>query len=416
MTPPLSIATGSLILLLSLVTTPARSGAQQTAPSIVSGADTTPADSGGARPPAPAPAPDSSSPRVQLSGVVFGNYQIQTDSATRAANGGTSRNRFEVKRAYLTVQGSAGKRASFRVTTDIKQNAGSGSFYNGMFVRLKYAYLQYDLLQARASGLSAFARIGLLHTVLIDYEERFWPRYLGETAPDRFGFFPSSDLGASAGLTLPGSWGEIYGTITNGNGYENPEADRFKDVALRVSLTPLAAMRAAGTPPSILSTLSISPWVYAGQTESAFLASDSVTDGLARNRWGIFVGVRDRRLTAGAEYARRMDGSESGLDAAERTVSTTTGELIDGFVVARPLELVNPTRKSAFGVVARYDRFKPNRDAGGTRRFTTLGVFLEPTSKTTLALDYQRQDARGYPVGAAPATQSVWYLHWQVTF
>ena len=61
-----------------------------------------------------------------------------------------------------------------------------------------------------------------------------------KTSPDRLSFFSSADLGAATELTLPQPLGECT-ALTNGAGYEAPEANRFKDFALRVSLTPFGS-------------------------------------------------------------------------------------------------------------------------------------------------------------------------------
>lgn len=380
--------------------------------------DAPPATEPKAKAAAQAPAPG-----LNFGAWAFGSYSIQTDSATKATNGGQSKSRFDVGRVYLTFQGSVGDRTSFRVTTDVKQNA-NGALYNGWFVRLKYAYLQYNFLQsgASSSGLNAWGRIGMLHTVIIDHEEGFWPRYLGTTAPERAGFFSSSDVGIGTGWTLPNKMGEIYGTVTNGSGYENPEADGFKDLGLRLSLTPLgsrpaAGGSAAGSTKPLLSTFTISPWVYIGQKASKFLVSDSITDGLKRNRFGVFVGLKDPRLTAGAEWGGTQDETEAGT-IATRSVVSTTGRLVDGFVIVRPTLIADPARKANnIGLIGRFDHFTPNTDSDGHQNFFIAGLFWEPTPKAAIALDYQRQESKGYPLGsAAPATQNVWYLHWTVTF
>ncbi|HEX7942813.1 MAG TPA: hypothetical protein VF488_13465, partial [Gemmatimonadaceae bacterium] len=158
------------------------------------------------------PAPDTThkappavkTPSLDFSGWVFGNFQVQTDDAAKAANGGKRPNKFDIERAYLTFKMPAGDRASVRVTTDIKPGAAS-SGYQGWFVRLKYGYLQYDYVRGAqgANGWNALARIGMLHTVLIDHQETFWPRYLGKVATERFGFFSSADLGAATQISLP---------------------------------------------------------------------------------------------------------------------------------------------------------------------------------------------------------------------
>lgn len=355
------------------------------------------------------PPPKVKAPSLDFSGSVFGNFDIETDDATKAANGGHSTNKFDIERAYLTFKMPAGSRASVRVTTDIKPGT-SASGYQGWFVRLKYGYLQYNYLKPTATGMSGYARIGILHTVLIDHEESFWPRYLSKTAVDRDGFFASADVGAAGQLSLPNKVGELYATITNGNGYESPETNRFKDVALRLSLTPLASK------PGFLQSLTISPWAYLGQTASKFATdtTDAIGDGLKRNRYGVFAGVKDPRLTLGAEWALRTDASEGGSTPLTRTVTTTTGRLLDGFAIVRPFRFsADAATMPSIGLVARYDHFTPDDAAAGYQENWIGGVFWEPTPQTALALDYQRSVPKG---GLSGAVSEIWYLHWQVNF
>lgn len=376
-------------------------------PALV-GAQAAATDSAGNSPPAAA-RPASSG--LDFSGLVFGDFHVATDSATKAGNGGKYASEFDIGRAYLTFRMPAGDRASVRVTTDVKQQDGSSGAYDGWIVRLKYAYLQYDLIEnhGSGSGLSASARVGMLHTVLIDHEQDFWPRYLSKVATERNEFFSSSDLGVATEWTLPHDLGELYGTITNGSGYEHPESDRFKDYALRVSLTPL------GQTDGILETLTISPWISVGQTASTFAgdATNPVTDGLERNRYGVFAGIRDPRLTLGGEWAQRTDGIESGATPLERSVANTTGQLYSAFAIVRPLAWGGASDESAVGAIFRWDQFQPDRDVDGKQRFLVAGIFWEPTSQTALALDYQKSEPLD---GLGSAASEIWYLHWQVAF
>src|SRR5688572_17135342 len=173
-------------------------------------------------------------PQLEFSGILFANWNYRTDRSARAQN------RFDVERAYLTFRMPAGNRASVRITADIFQNTSSpgDAFYRGWAFRAKYAYLQYDAL--RGDGLSATARLGMLHTVAIEHVESFWPRWISRSATELAGFFQSADLGVAASFGLPNKAGEVYATVTNGPGYTSRETDRFKDGALRLTLTPLA--------------------------------------------------------------------------------------------------------------------------------------------------------------------------------
>ncbi len=386
-------------------------------------------------------APGAVTPALDFSGVVFGSYGYRTDSAAKASLGGANPNQFTVDRAYLTFKMPAGDNGQIRITTDIYQNTNNAqnSYYAGWTVRLKYAYLQYTgLKNAVGDGSSVTGRIGILHTVVVDHEEGFWPRYLNNTALEKNGFFSSADGGAAGLLTLPNRWGEIYGTITNGPGYGSYDKDRFKDVAARVSLTPLAHDKNMN---AILKTFTISPWAYKGWVASSFAAggagqvgpgtNGAITDGLQHDRYGVFAGLKERRLTAGAEWAERRDGGEHGANtnASPRTAFDSTGQLLDGFIVARPFELLNPAQKSALSLVGRFDHFTPNTSptatnyAGATPayNFWVLGASYDVNQKITLALDWQKVTGTNFPtptgtnLRASPGNSSV-FLHFRATF
>src|ERR1043165_4510530 len=133
----------------------------------------------------PAPAP----PPINFSGVIYANYQYRTDAAQKNFN------KFDLERTYLTFRMPAGDKASIRVTTDIfqQQNAANAGFYGGWVVRIKYAYLQYDYF--KNADWSANARLGVVHTVVVDPEEQFFPRWLAQVALERAGYFSSADAG-----------------------------------------------------------------------------------------------------------------------------------------------------------------------------------------------------------------------------
>lgn len=355
--------------------------------------------------------PKVKTPALDFSGWVFGNYQYETDAASKAANGGSHANKFDLERAYLTFQMPAGKRMSVRVTTDLKQGQSDPGAYQGWFVRLKYAYLQWDYALPDSNGFSALARFGMLHTVVIDHEEGFWPRWVSKTAPDRLSFFSSADLGAATLITLPHSFGQIYGTITNGAGYEAPEANSFKDFALRLSLTPF------GQTSSYFKSFTISPWGYFGKNASSFVndPTNPISDGLAKTRYGVFLGIKDRRAALGAEWAEKKDDSDAGSpDAFDRIVTTTTGRLYDGFAVLRPLEWASDHGKvPSIGLLARYDHFQPNTNSNGYQEFWVGGIFWDTTPKTSFSLDYQKTTPKN---GLSGNPTELWYLHWQVLF
>lgn len=359
---------------------------------------------------APAPAP-----AIDFSGVMFGNFQYRTDSAAKAQTGGKEPNKFDIERVYLTFRMPAGDRASIRISTDIFQNPATG-YYAGWTLRLKYGYWQRELTKNAfgINGLTAVGRVGMLQTVVIDFIESHWPRSLGISDVERGGFFSSSDVGAAALFTLPNKRGEVYTTIMNGSGYTVGETDRFKDVGARVSLTPFA--NRAG----MLKTFAVTPWWYTGATASQFFNGGAgqigpVTDAIRRDRRGVFLSLKERKLTAGLGFSQRLEEVESGNNtvAVPRVVTDRTSNLMAMFALVRPREWVNKEKQSRLGVVARMDQLKVDKSVSALNQFTVLGVFFDVTPKLTLTANAQSLDAQS---GSTTVPFKTLYVHWKVDY
>jgi hypothetical protein len=356
----------------------------------------------------PTPAP---SLPLDFSGVLYANYQYRGDAGPSEAQ-----NKFDVERAYLTFRMPAGDKASIRITADVFQqsNPANDAFYRGWVVRAKYAYLQYDFV--RTPGFAFIGRIGLLHNVVIDHEESFWPRWLSLSPVERAGFFSSSDAGVATLITLPNRLGEFYANIVNGPGYTSREVDRFKDYAARLSLTPLANSQR-----KILQTFAVTGWTYQGAIASRFSSGGpgqlgAVGVSLPRTRWGLFIGLRDPRLSAGAEYDSRRDGGDTGANTlgSPRAEVDSTGRLLAGFVVVKPFQLLNEKSRLPLGFVARLDRLKPNTSTSGYLNTVIAGLTWDLNKKASISLDYQEQTAKAGLVGTAGS--KTYFLHVAANF
>jgi hypothetical protein len=310
----------------------------------------------------------------------------------------------------------AGDRASIRITADVFQQTTTpnDNFYRGWVIRAKYAYLQYDYLKS-ATGWNGLARAGLLHNVVIDHVEQFWPRWISQTPVERAGFFSSADAGVATLISFPNKFGEIYATIVNGPGYTSRETDRFKDYAARVSLTPFSA-----ADNKFIRTFTLTGWTYVGAVGSAFTAGGvgqvgQVGVSLPRTRSGVFVGLRDPRLTLGGEWDTRKDGSETGANtvALPRVEVDSTRRLIAGFAVIKPFQLMNDQSTFPLGLIARWDRFKPNTDTDGYINTVIGGLTWDLTKKTALSLDYQEVTPHS---GAIAAATKTYFLHLVANF
>jgi hypothetical protein len=386
------------------------------------------------------PNPASAPSPVEISGLMFGSFNMRTDSAARAALGGKRPSAFSIDRIYVNFRAPAGDNGALRVTTDIFQNTNpaTNGYFQGWAIRMKYAWFEYTMLRdALGKGSSLLARVGSINNVIIDPAVGAWPRFFNPIAVERVPYFSSADVGAGALLTFPNHMGDVYVTVMNGPGYNSYEKDRFKDPAIRVLLTPLAN-RESG----YFKTLQFMPWYYKGFVGSQFAAggagqvgsgqNGAITDPLTRDRYGVLAGVRDRRLTFFTEMAWQHDQSESGSNtaASPRTVGDSIGRMLDGYIVARPLEIMNPEKRSPFLLVARYDHLTPNVKpssgayAGTTPSydFTTLAAAYELNQRLTVALDWQLDRPSGYPpatgtnVRPPRPTNSTVFFHWNAVF
>jgi hypothetical protein len=363
--------------------------------------------------PSLAAAQTTAAPPIDFSGVLFLNFQMRTDSVAKVPTGGKSPNKFDVERVYLIFRMPVGERGSMRVTTDVFQT-NTGGYYTGWTARLKHAYFQYDLSKnfLGVDGLGAVGRFGMLHTIVADYVESFWPRWLTNSAMEKNGFFSTADVGVATFLTLPKKRGEVYATITNGSNYTSGETDRFKDVAARFSFTPF------GADSGWLRTFSITPWYYKGASQSAFAAPpNNISEGLQKDRRGIFLGLKDRRLIAGAEYSQRIEELESGPPPT-RTLRARTSPVTSLFTVFRPVELMDAAKRSKLSLVGRIDNFKLDKDfpaspTNAATRLIIVGGTWDLTSRASFSLDYQGLSPQG---GSTVAKQQTWFMHWIANF
>lgn len=362
---------------------------------------------------------------LDFSGVIFGNYQYRTDTIAKNGLGGQSPNRFDLGRVYLNFRMPVGDRGSMRITTDMYQNTGGGGYYAGWAVRLKYAYFEYDATRTLfgVEGMPVNARIGMIQSFVVEHVDSYWPRWMSPDALETHGFFASADLGLGSTVTLPRRRGEVYATIVNGNGYTAAETDRFKDVAARFTWTPFA------NDSGFLRTFALSPWYLKGRGAGLFAVggpgqvgpgrNGAWTDGVQRDRRGVFAGVRDRRLTGGAEFAQRIEEIEGGANTTitPRTVRTRTSDMMSAFAIVRPLELADPKKRSKLLLFARWDDFTLD-DVAATASATDLiwgGIWWELNQRATISLDYQKMTLTTGAAGLKTPTNTL-FLHWVATF
>jgi hypothetical protein len=366
----------------------------------LSAQDTTRARPDTARPTPPAAA----SLPFEFSGIIYANYQYGGLRGNRAVN------RFEIERAYLTFRATPGEHFGIRVTTDLYQQRDTtrDQYYRGWAVRAKYAYGQYDFIRGAGDALKANVRLGLLPTVVIEQEEQFWIRGLSQVAIEQNGFFSSSDAGVATTFAFPRKRGELYASITNGPGYTSRETDRFKDYAVRLTLTPLANTS------GFWKGVTISPWYYIGDRASDFARRRgtvaAVSSGLRKDRAGVLVGLRDPRIVLGAQLAQRWDVVESADTTRDLAPAGTerSGRVISLHTTIRPMAFSKSTPQWPVALVLRADHIKPNIDTDAYARSYIAGLSWEFNRRTSVTLDYQNQMPKA---GSTAADNKVYFLH-----
>jgi hypothetical protein len=381
--------------------------------------------------PAPAVA-QQAAPSPTIDGIIFGHWRMQTDSIARFVTGGKRPNRFDLARAYVNLRTAAGDKGSIRITSDVFQNTGGGGYYAGWSIRMKYAFFQYDATKTLfgVDGLGMNAKVGMIQNVVVEHMDTYWPRWLSQNAVETHGFFSSADMGVGSTITLPRRRGEFYVTIMNGNGYTAAETDRFKDVAARFTWTPFA------NDSGFFRTLAVTPWYSKGRAGGAFAAggpgqagpglNGAVTEGIERDRVGLFLGVRERRATMGFDWAQRIEGIESGANtvASPRVVRERISDLKSAFALIRPLELADKSKRSRLGLFGRWDSFHfedpPGTLVGAPDIRTKLmwgGVFWDLNARATFTVDYQEMKTTTI---VTPTTTTIptntFFIHWVVTY
>jgi len=371
--------------------------------------DTTRARPDTARPaadtqPSPPPSAAESALPFEFSGILYANYQYGGVKGNRATN------RFELERAYLTFRATPGEHFAVRITADVYQQRDTtrDEYYRGWTLRAKYAYGQFDFIRGTGDELKANARLGILPTVIIEYEEQHWQRGISQVALEQQGFFSSADAGAALNVVFPKKRGEIYATIVNGNGYTSRETDRFKDYAVRLTLTPLA------NGDGFWKGLSISPWYLNGNRASDFAQRRGtvgpVPSALRKDRAGVFIGLRDPRITLGAQFAQRWDVFES-ADTTSDTAPTAVeraGRLLSLHTTVRPLAYINSAPSWPIALLFRADHFRPDSDRDPYTRNYIAGLQWEFNRRTSLTFDYQNTAPRE---GGTGTDSKVYFIH-----
>lgn len=335
----------------------------------------------------------ASASAVKLSGQIFTFYQYTTYGTD-----GDSYNKFDIDRVYFTAKADLAPNTKVQITTDMfrQTDATKAAYYGGLAVRVKFAYVEY----APWSDFSV--RLGMIPTHwqgIVDGTWKYRVLISSPTDNSRAGYNTTADLGITGTYTLPNQLGELAAHIFNGNGYANPEANRFKDLAVRATLTPIADQ------PLILAA-----YYYKGSTES------TIKQTLGRDRWGALLSYAYKGITLGLEYGEKHDQGRLTTTSAD---TTQKGNLVSCFGHAKaPFEGF----LGSLTLLWRFDYIDGNTSVGqDISRLWIAGVSCKVNDKLTLVVDRQTHSTEPkLPLTRVDKVKidydNRWYLHAQLNF
>jgi hypothetical protein len=298
---------------------------------------------------------------VKISGKVY--YQYLYDSTKDAED--EDKGKFDITRVYVTLKKKLDEKTSMNVTTDVGRKMDTN---NHLVTYVKYAYLNLKV----APNTSLL--LGQAGMPWIGFVEKKWGyRYVSGVLADVEKVLKSADMGIHLkGKLLQEGNFEYQISYVNGEGYHDPDTDRFKDLQLRATLNLLE------------SGVSISALYNKGQEDTA--AKNT------RDRYGLLLAYKGEIFSVGGEYLNAKDGN-----------TKKGGFSIFGRFI--------PTEDTS--VFARYDVFDLDKDtADNSHKRFILGVEKKLAKGVSAALDYQGVD---YDDTGTTDTKK-YYLHFEWKF
>jgi hypothetical protein len=291
------------------------------------------------------PTTPADTPSIRVGTTIFTDYSIQQEPKITDADGNqVEQSQFEITRAYINLTGNASKRISFRLTTDVTRETGTGSALNGSYtLRLKFAYLQWNLDDALRSK-DTYVRLGIQPTPwLVHMDEIYRYRFQGQEFEERDGYLNFADVGVSMHYTLPDGYGDVHTGLYNGEGYSHVDPNDQKGWMTRGTLRPFPRRG-----------------VLRGLQVNGFYDRDAYVSDAERRRTSASVTFEHRYVTAAYDTMRA-------IDQVTTAVAPLRGRAWSAWVV--------PKSTHGWEGLLRVDRITPDADAAAqVRRREIAGV------------------------------------------
>ena len=388
-------------------------------------------------------------PEIKVGGVIYTGFtynadnsdfisKLDTTSATGKNSGAafgynpvknqfeTSKNTFQIDRAYINIKASLTPQISARITPDI-YSFTDGSGATQYAYQLKYALMDYTPLNLD-NGTGLMFEVGVIPNRWIEGMEKVYGyRGVQKTLTDyawttkavvsgtsvsrtTSSYFSSADLGATIKFTFPEKYADLYLSILNGNGYKNEGYDnRFKDFMATAFIYPLqsmlktkmdAAKKNNKTRLDGISEFQVGGFMYLGRLSQG---EYGVANGgqYQYNRFGGMFNFKYNfdnfgYIKLGGEFS--LQSNQVPQVPYPGTDTSITARGISVFLdFCPPLEAL----KEKLCLTFRYDSFDPNTNKpglspvygltadNGKQTLMIIGLMFKPASVLTLGLDYQ---------------------------
>lgn len=313
-------------------------------------------------------AQSSDAQSIRVGATIFYDYTFTNQPETVDADGNVIKpSAFDVKRAYININGTVSRLISFRITPDIRRETGSGSSLTGSLnFRLKYAYAQFNLGDWLPAG--SRIRMGIHQTPFIEAQEGVYRyRFQGTVFAERDGGLSSADAGVSFRTLLPDNYGDVQVGLYNGDGYTRPEANNQPSLQVRGTLRPLPETE---TP-------------LRGLRVTGFYNHDHYLRNAERRRFITALTFEHDLFNAGFDYI-------TGTDQTSATLSVVDSRGLSFFFTP----FFDEKGRGLEGLL-RVDRFDPDTSRDGVRNRLIVGGaywFPHPGGSATAALlvDYEQ--------------------------
>ena len=319
-------------------------------------------------------------PRVEFHGLTFAQYGYEMAGENRDTNN------FDVTRTYLWGLATLSDNTQARLTIDSKRDDTAGDKELEVFI--KHAWVSYKGLYPTSE-----IKFGLVDLGWVPYMDGLWGyRFQGEVFANKTGYITSTDFGISLSGKFPeyNDYGEYHFALVNGEGYRNPENNRYKSFDGRVTFTPFQTIEG------------LKPWSFTDYFEVGYYDTNADGSRQDRIRNVVSTAYKTDRFMLGAEYLIAKDPPSkmsSKWKSLTMLPATDKYESAKGYSVYGAYNIPD----SKFSLIARYDWLNPSDELpGDNNQRGIFGVAYKLNDSVRFLLDWDRA-LYDNPTGLSPS-------------